>query len=68
MWEIQKIIISKDMVFNKQPMGLNWLHRKESKDCTNTTIPQGMTKSKAIATRYETLVKLPTTQNEAFER
>jgi hypothetical protein len=50
MWEIQKIIISKDMVFNEQPMGLNWLHIMESEDCMNTTIPQGMTKPKAIAT------------------
>lgn len=56
------------MVFNEQPMGLNWLHIMESEDCMNTTIPQGMTKPKAIATWYETLVKLPTTRNEAFER
>jgi len=61
MWEIHKIIISKDMVFNEQPMGLNWLHVMESKDCTDTAIPQGMKKSNAIATQYETLVKLPTT-------
>jgi hypothetical protein len=44
------------------------LHIMESEDCMNTTIPQGMTKPKAIATWYETLVKLPTTRNEAFER
>jgi hypothetical protein len=56
------------MVFKEQPMGLNWLHIKESEDCMNTTIPQRMKKSKAIATRYETLVKLPTTRNEAFKR
>ncbi len=43
MWEIQKIIISKDMVFNEQLMGLNWLHIIESKDCTNNIIPQGIT-------------------------
>lgn len=49
------------MVFNEQPMGLNWLHVMESKDCTDTAIPQGMKKSNAIATQYETLVKLPTT-------
>jgi hypothetical protein len=43
MWEIQKIIISKDMVFNEQFMGLNWLHIIESKDYMNNTIPQGIT-------------------------
>jgi len=43
MWEIQKIIISKDMVFNEQFMGLNWLHIIESKNYMNNTIPQGIT-------------------------